>query len=380
MEGMSRQQVIDHRVTHWIALLFGLLLSFPWPLSGLFSSGAKLAVAAILLTYAVMPMVIRLAWRLNALDHPSARRVHAVPTPRIGGLAVLLSVNITLFLNFNYSDGLKGVCLSALIVAAVSLWDDIRPLPAAVKLLVQLLALAVLIAFDVHINVLPDVWWGIGIEYVLTGLWVIGITNAFNFLDGINGLAASLAATVCLLMGLLAWHTGQAYMLLLCLAMMGGALGFLPDNARYHEPARVFLGDVGSTYLGWMMAAVAVMGDWSSEGSIKAYSAPLLIFSVMIFDMIYTTISRIWRGDVRSLRQWIDYVGRDHLHHRLMHLGCNQWQAVVLIVAFCLLMGLSALALVKGSLFTVWLLLFQAVVFYLTLSFLMLRQVNHDHE
>lgn len=358
----------------------GFLLSFPWPLQGLFTNGAKLAIASVLLTYALMPLVIKLAWRVKALDYPSARRVHSQPTPRIGGLAVMLSVNITLFLNFNYSDGLKGVCLSALIVGVISFWDDLKGLSAAIKLIGQMIALAVLIAYDVHIHFLPDTWWGLSVEYLLTGLWVIGITNAFNFLDGINGLAASLAATVCLLMAALAWHTGQAYMLLLCLAMTGAAIGFLPDNARYSEPARIFLGDVGSTYLGWMMAAVAVMGDWSSEGVIKAYSAPLLIFSVMIFDMIYTTIARIYRGDVKSVRQWIEFVGRDHLHHRLMNMGCSPLQAVILIVSFSLLMGLSALALVKGSIFTVWLLLTQAVVFYLVLSFMMLRKVDNENE
>lgn len=369
-------KMIDHKGTHWLALLVGLAISFPWPLHGLFTNGAKLAIASVLLTYALMPMVIRLAWKLKALDYPSERRVHSEPTPRIGGLAVLLSVNITLFLNFNYSDGLKGVCLSALIVGAISLWDDLKPLPAAIKLLGQLVALGVLVAYGVHIHFLPDSWWGLTIEYLLTGLWVIGITNAFNFLDGINGLAASLAAVVCLLMALLAWHTGQTYMLLLCLAITGAAIGFLPDNARYSEPARIFLGDVGSTYLGWMMAAVAVLGDWSSEGAIKAYSAPLLIFSVMIFDMIYTTVARICRGDVKNVRQWIEFVGRDHLHHRLMNMGCSQLQAVILIVSFSLLMGLSALALVKGSTFTVWLLLMQAVAFYMVLSYMMLRKIN----
>jgi len=370
-------QLMDRTPFRIAALLLGVILSFPWELSGLLTQGLKLTVAAVFLTYGLMPMVIRFAWKVGALDIPDARRVHAEPTPRIGGLAVLLSVNLTLFLNFNYSPELKGVCVSAMIVAMLSFWDDLRGLSAAVKLTGQLLALGVLMASGVHVTFATDAWWGLPLEYLVTALWVIGITNAFNFLDGINGLAASLAAAVCTLMAMLAWHTGQIYMLLLCLSLVGAAIGFLPDNARYKQPARSFLGDVGSTYLGWMMAAVAVMGEWSSEGALKAYSAPLLIFSVMIFDMIYTTVARIHRGDVKSLRDWIEFVGRDHLHHRLMNLGCTPVQTVLVIVALALIMGLAALAIVKASIFVVWLLLIQAVIFYFFLSFLMLRQADH---
>ena len=370
------QQLLDYPAMRMSALVLGVLVALPWPLHGLFTQGASLALAAALIAYGLMPYVIAFAHRIGALDVPDARRVHAVVTPRIGGLAVIIAVNITLFLNFNYSLELKGVCLSALIVGALSFWDDVRELSASIKLLGQMIALLVLMACGVHIDVGFHGWWGNGLEYLITALWIIGITNAFNFLDGINGLAASLAATTCLLMGLLAWHTGQTYMLFLCLALAGGAIGFLPDNARYNTPARSFLGDVGSTYLGWLMAAVAVMGDWSSDGAIKAYAAPILIFSVMIFDMIHTTIARIGRGDVRSLRAWIEYVGRDHLHHRLMGLGFSQSQAVILIVGFSCMMGLSALALVKGTIFGVWLLLSQAVLFYIILSVLMARAAS----
>jgi len=354
----------------WPGLIAALALALPWPLPALMQ-GPKLFVAAALMAWALMPWVVRMAWRMDAVDRPDARRVHAEPTPRIGGLAVFVAVNLTLLLNFNYSLALKGVCLSAAIVAALSLWDDVRELSAAVKLAGQLAALAVLAAFGVHVEFAPDVWWGWLAEYAVTALWVIGITNAFNFLDGINGLAAALAVCVCLLMGWLAWSTHQGYMLMLCLAVAGGAAGFLPDNARYARPARVFLGDVGSAWLGWMMAGVAVMGGWSSEGPVKAYSAPVLIFSVMIFDMIYTTIARIGRGDVRSLHDWIAYVGRDHLHHRLMDLGLSQKQAVWAVVALSLITGLAALALVSANEWSVWLLLGQSAVIYMLLSFIM---------
>ena len=371
-------RLLDNPLMRWAAFLISIALVVPWEVQGLLTHGLFLFFASMLLTYACMPLLIDFAKNVDAMDYPDARRVHVSPTPRIGGLAVIIAVNITLFFNFSYSLAFKGVVISALIVGLISLWDDIKPLSAGIKLAGQMIAVAVLMYCEVVIQFAPNTWWGNLLEYALTAFWIIGITNAFNFLDGINGLASSLATATCLLMGMLAWHTDQGYMLFLCLAVAGGAAGFLADNARYLSPARSFLGDVGSTYLGWIMAAIAVMGDWSGDSAIKAYSAPLLIFSVMIFDMIYTTIARIHRGDVRSFREWIEFVGKDHLHHRLMALGCTQAQTVILILSFSLLMGLAALALIKSTMITVVLLLGQAIVFYLVLSFFMLRVAKHD--
>ncbi len=366
-------RLLDHSATRWGAFFLGVFFVIPWQVHGLFTQGVLLFLASLLLTYALMPLVIQFAKHIDALDYPDARRVHALPTPRIGGLGVIVAVNATLLLNFDYSLAFKGVVISALIVGAISFWDDVKELSASIKLLGQTMAIAVLIYCDVVIHFAPDTWWGHSLEYIVTAFWMVGITNAFNFLDGINGLASALAAATCLMMGLLAWHTGQTYMLFVCLAVAGAAMGFLADNARYQDQARIFLGDVGSTYLGWIMAAVAVMGDWSDDSAIQAYAAPVMIFSVMIFDMIYTTVARIARGDVHNFREWIEYVGKDHLHHRLMDVGCTQAQAVVMILSFTLLMGISALALVKSEILIVWLLLLQAIIFYATLSFFMLR-------
>lgn len=358
------------------ALALGLMLAMPWASDHLLLKSLGMMIAAALLCFGLMPGVIRLAHRLGAMDIPSARRVHSQPTPRLGGVAVLIAVNLTLLLNFNYSLPLKGVCISAICVALISFFDDLRGVSASKKLLVQILACGLMMSFGVHVELAPDIWWGHTIEFTITLLWMVGITNAFNFLDGINGLAAALAVAISLLMGMLALLTGQEFMLLLCLAVAGAALGFIPDNARYRNPARIFLGDSGSTYLAWMMAGIAVMGDWSSEGPIKAFSAPVLIFSVMIFDMIYTTIARIARGDVRSVREWIDYVGRDHLHHRFLALGYEPAYAVGAVVSLCLVTGLAALALVTDSGQLMWMLLGQAAIIYLVVSIVMIHAIR----
>ncbi len=370
--------ILDRMPLRLLALVAGLVIALPWPDLSIFAQAGKVAAGACLLTYAVMPAVIHLAFRMGAIDMPDARRIHQAPTPRIGGLAVFFAVNLTLLLNFNYSLGLKGVCISAIMVVLISLWDDVLGMPAILKLAVQFAALVVLAAYGVHVEFAPDTWWGNTAEFAVTALWVIGITNAFNFLDGINGLATSLAASICLLMGLLAWTTGQDFMLLLCLAVAGAAIGFLPDNARYRHPARIFLGDSGSTYLGWMMAGIAVMGGWSDRGPLYAYAAPTLIFSVMIFDMVYTTIARIYRGDVRNLHEWIAYVGQDHLHHRLIQIGLTPAQAVVAIVALSLITGMAALTVVRSDQMTIWLLLGQGVVIFMLLSFIMVLAASRS--
>jgi len=383
---------IDRYGPRLAALVAGMLLALPWYGLGLILQSIKLVLASALLTYAFMPAVIWLAHRIGALDRPGARRVHQQPTPRIGGLAVFISVNISLLFNFNYSVELKAICISGALVAALSMWDDVKGLSASWKLLGQLVAMLILFQSGMLLEFnqeerlvsLLGSSWGIGIdmflEYLITALWIIGIANAFNFLDGINGLAAALAAAVCLLMGLLAASTAQLYMLLLCLAVAGSSLGFLPDNARYVRTARAFLGDTGSIYLGWMMAGIAVMGEWSDASSLNAYAAPLLIFSVMIFDMIYTTVARIHRGDVTSVRTWVSYVGRDHLHHRLMYLGLTQKQTVVAVVGIALCSGLAALAMIHAGPLTVTLLLGQSVVLYLLLSALMVLAAKRLEE
>jgi len=368
---------IDNALLRFAVLVLGTLLALPWGSHAIFLQGAGIIMSSAMICFGIMPWVVALAKRLGAMDVPGGRRAHLQPTPRLGGVAVLVAVNLTLLLNFNYSLALKGVCISALFVAAVSLLDDIHEVSATTKLLVQFLACALMLAFGVHIELFEGTGWEIEIvEFAATFLWMVGITNAFNFLDGMNGLAASLAATVSLLMGLLALLTGQTHMLLLCLAVAGASLGFLPDNARYRSPARIFLGDSGSTYLGWMMAGIAVMGDWSPEGPIKAFSAPVLIFSVMIFDMIYTTIARVMRGDVRSVREWVNCVGQDHLHHRFLELGYSPVYAVGTIVALCLVTGLAALALVIEPGQLMWMLLGQAVVIYVVVSMVMIHAVK----
>jgi UDP-GlcNAc:undecaprenyl-phosphate GlcNAc-1-phosphate transferase len=130
----------------------------------------------------------------------------------------------------------------------------------------------------------------------------------------------------------------------IAIAILGSCLGFFPFNFRFKSPALIFLGDTGSTFLGFMLAGLAVMGYWS-ESRIVSFANPVLIFWVLIFDMIYITIERIVTGKVRTVKEWIDYVGTDHLHHRLFYLLGDRWKSVLTIFLFSTTLGLSSIAL-----------------------------------
>jgi len=276
------------------------------------------------------------------LDLPDERKFHKKPIPLLGGLAIYISYVITIFLNFNFSIELKGVIIGGTIILMLGLIDDIKKLSATWKLISQILASCTLIICGVKLSFLPNTWWGNGGEVFLTIIWVVGITNAVNFLDGMDGLATGFIAISSLSFFIVAQITGQSYLGYLTIALAGSCLGFLKFNFK---PASIFLGDAGSTFLGFTLAGIAVMGGWAEKNPKVALSLPLLVLSVVIFDVVYITIARISKGIVRSFREWIEYTGKDHLHHRLVNLGFNETQTVLLIYLITACLGIGGINL-----------------------------------
>jgi UDP-GlcNAc:undecaprenyl-phosphate GlcNAc-1-phosphate transferase len=180
-------------------------------------------------------------------------------------------------------------------------------------------------------------------------IWIIGITNAYNFIDGIDGLATALGALLSLLLAIAAASAGQTSLIPVCAALSGALLGFLPHNLRAGKPASIFLGDAGSACIGFVLASLAIKEDWTDGDPLVSLAVPSLIFSVLIYDMVQTTIVRIASGRVRTFRQWIDYTGRDHIHHRLTVVLGGPRRALALILALALGLGLSALGLRGGA-------------------------------
>ena len=334
---------------------------------------------SFLVCFLTTPLVRGAARRLKVLDHPDSRKMHLLPTALLGGVAVAGAFSLTLLYNFNFSLGLKGVVLGAGIIFFSGLIDDVFGLPAGVKLLVQIAATCVLIRFGVTFGFFPETILGTLANHLLTFLWIIGITNAMNFFDGMDGLATGMGIIASFFFSLVAIQSGQLYMMYLSVALLGSCLGFLPYNFKPRGAASIFLGDAGSTFIGFTLGGLAILGEWAANNPVKALSTPLLILGVLVFDMIYVTGSRIASGRVKNFREWIGYVGRDHLHHRLENLGLSKKQSVLFIYCLMGILGLGALLLKLGGTMDIFLILSQAVMVLLMMAVLMIKgKANHS--
>jgi UDP-GlcNAc:undecaprenyl-phosphate GlcNAc-1-phosphate transferase len=332
-------------------LLVGVL--FLPPVRGWFEAAgldwAYLAALAWAVAFFGVPVVRRAAFALGVLDAPAARKVHRAPTPLLGGAAVYAGFAVTVLFNFNFSRGLKGVVVGATVVVVLGLVDDAWNLPAPVKLAGQLAAVAAALAYGVVLNVVPHWLPGASaLNVALTLLWFLVVTNAVQFLDGMDGLASGLGVIAGLFFSISALQTGQPYLFILAAPLVGACLGFLPYNFR-RDGARIFLGDSGASFIGFTLAGLAVMGEWAEDDPIVALLTPILILAVPLFDIAFIGVVRVVTGKVHSLREWLAYTGKDHIHHRFEALGFSKAQSVLLILFISGTLGLSALQLKQAT-------------------------------
>ncbi|MEK7363642.1 MAG: MraY family glycosyltransferase, partial [candidate division NC10 bacterium] len=216
-----------------------------------------LGLLAFSLAFLFVPLIRAAALRLRVLDQPDARKVHAVPTPLLGGAAVWAAFALTVLYNFNFSRELKGVAVGATIVVIVGVLDDVFSLPAVVKLAGQVAGALAALGYGVTLRVVPQDWPGaVWLNFLLTILWFLMVTNAIQFLDGMDGLAAGLGAIASFFISVTALQTGQSYLMFLSAALLGACLGFLPYNFRPGAAARVFLGDGGASFIGFSLAGL----------------------------------------------------------------------------------------------------------------------------
>jgi len=310
----------------------------------------------------VMPVCHWAALRLGIIDRPDDRKRHARPTPKLGGLAIYAAIVGALAANSVMVRGMEAIVAASTMMLVIGLLDDWRGVPAAWRLIVQLTAVGVVVAAGQQLTLFPQTPLGETVNIVLTALWIVGITNAFNFFDGMDGLAGGLAVIIAGFMGIIAFQTRQPLLGWMTVALVGASLGFLLYNWRWGRPAAIFLGDSGASCLGFLLACLAVAGDWSTRDPLVSISNPLLIFGVLIFDMVHITVARLVTGRVRTFREWIDYVGTDHLHHRLLRLFGRPAMAVWFIFLLNMALGLSALELRDATLTEALFLIIQAVI------------------
>jgi UDP-GlcNAc:undecaprenyl-phosphate GlcNAc-1-phosphate transferase len=306
------------------------------------------------------PLMVHLAHQWGLVDQPSDRKIHAHPTPRLGGVAVYLGFLGSVLLNSILPDWMIATLAAGSLLLIVGVIDDIWELPASSKLVAQLVAAGIVIATGKVLTLFPVGPVGDVANVILTLFWIVGITNAFNFFDGMDGLATGLAILIAGFMGAVAFETNQPGLGWLAIAIIGAGVGFLPYNFRGRKPAVIFLGDGGATFLGFTLACLAVEGNWADHSPIVSFSNPLLIFGVLIYDMIHISIERVATGKVRSIKEWLDYVGKDHLHHRLERALGSRQASVAMICLMTICLGLAALALRYAGSAEAMLLLLQA--------------------
>lgn len=327
---------------------------------------------ALTLSYSLTPLMGIIARRYKVLDLPSERKVHKQATPLLGGTAVFFGFSVSLLTNGIFSIQLGVILAAAFVLFVVGVLDDVREISAGAKLSTQIICTIGVMASGIVLRVLPyhlGIFSEIG-NYLLTIFWIIGITNAMNFFDGMDGLATGLGAAIAFFLGIVAFQTAQPFLGWVAVAMMGACLGFLPFNFKFKGGGDIFLGDAGSTVIGFVLACVAVYGDWATANPVVALVSPLLIFWILIFDMVHISIERILTGKVYNFKQWIAYVGKDHLHHRLAYaLGTNQRSVLfIFLMNFCL--GISAISLRNASWVDAILLILQAAIFVILITIL----------
>jgi len=296
-------------------------------------------IVAMFGTMLLIPPLMRMATRLNIVDLPDARKVHASPVPRIGGIAMIVAAVALILVWTPLTQAVRWYLVGVGIIAAFGIWDDRNELNYRLKFLGQLLAiLCVVVGGGVSIHFVPfagvdavPAW----ISLPLTVFALLGITNAINLADGLDGLAGGTTFISIAVIALLAVMAGDTTLLLLCSAILGSIVGFLRFNSH---PAVVFMGDAGSQFLGFSAGVLVIILTQASNPAMSPV-IPLLILGLPILDTLVVMGQRVYEG--RSPFK----PDKNHIHHRLLGLGFDQYEAVVIIYAIQSVMVTSAVVM-----------------------------------
>ena len=299
---------------------------------------------AFAISFAATPVVKSFAQKMGAIDVPDGkRRVHDHPIPRMGGLAIFLGFLLSVVLFADITRQVRGVLLGAVLIVACGAIDDVVNLRAWIKLLVQILAAVIAVAHGVVIeffsnpnifssNELLVLGW---LAVPVTILWIVGITNSVNLIDGLDGLAVGVSTIASTTMFVVALLVSEGNVALLLAALMGACLGFMPYNLN---PAKIFMGDTGALLLGYVLSTVSVVGMFKTY-ALVTFVVPILALFLPLFDTTCSFFRRILRGQSPM------HPDRGHLHHRLIDMGLSQKQAVAILYSVSAILGLCAVVL-----------------------------------
>lgn len=298
-------------------------------------------ICALLLT----PLVMKATRKLSAVDQPNKRKMHKAPMPTLGGIAIFISFLVGLIILQPSSTYHVAIVIGATIIIILGFFDDLYNLTAKAKAIVQVIAALVVVVgggLQVEFINLP---FGGQIEFgwlsiIVTVLWIVGITNAINLIDGLDGLAAGISSIALLTIAIMAILMGNVYVLTMSVILFWSVIGFLPYN---FYPAKIFMGDTGALFLGFMIAVLSLLGF--KNVAIISFIVPIFILAVPIFDTLVAILRRVVQ------KRSIGSADSSHLHHRLLSLGMTHPQTVIFLYA---LSGMFSVAAILLSMSTIW--------------------------
>lgn len=330
-------------------------------------------VLAFIVAFSATPIAKKIAFKIGAVDIPKDdRRMHKKPIALLGGAAIVSGFVTSIFYNalttssvFTPGRELWGMLAGVFIIAIMGVLDDTRHLKAKVKLAFQLAAaITVVVVSDTRISVITNPFTSEGysilsdyISFPLTILWIVGITNAINLIDGLDGLAAGVASISSLslfFVSVLNFTVGpDPYTSIITAALAGSTLGFLPFN---FNPAKIFMGETGSAFLGFTLGVISIQGTLKSYAAISI-AIPLLVLGLPLFDTTFTILRRLVSGKP------VMSADRGHLHHRLIDMGLSQKQSVLVMYIASAALGLCAIVLANKGVLSAIILLISVSIF-----------------
>lgn len=311
-------------------------------------------ILCFLTSLIITPFVKKIALVIGATDKPNQRKVHERIMPRLGGLAIYISFIIGFFILNPSNKAVVPIVIGSLIIVIIGVLDDKYQLSARVKLIGQILAAVVVVSNGItveYVNLLfgGKIEFGI-LSIPLTIIWIVGITNAINLIDGLDGLAAGVSSIALVSLTGMAFLKGDFFVATICLMLLGSTLGFLVHN---FYPAKIFMGDTGALFLGYMIAVISLLGF--KNVTLFSLIVPVIILGVPISDTFFAIVRRVVNKNP------ISEPDKSHLHHCLLRLGYSHRQTVLIIYAMAAMFGLTAMifsqATIRGALVVIAVLL-----------------------
>ena len=299
-------------------------------------------------SFGITPIVKRMAYKVGAVDVPKdERRMHSVPIPRLGGLAIAIAFLLTVVLFAQVGEQMRGILLGAVVILVLGVLDDCLTLRAWFKFLVLIFAAYLVTSHGCTIRYFTNPIVTSSVQYLdlgswsvpITIVWIVAITNAVNFIDGLDGLAVGVSAISAATLLVIALLVAESNIAIVVAALLGACLGFLPYN---FNPAKIFMGDTGSTFLGFILASLSIQGMFKLY-AIISFAVPFLILGIPIFDICFAIIRRL------AKHQNPMKADRGHIHHRLIDMGFSQKQAVAITYMLTAMLGLAAVVLTSSG-------------------------------